>query len=96
MVSVCSQMHFIHMLWVSKYETHRVYVLSHYFFTTLGHGLIVQHLRYSEECGGYEELEPIDKNLQYDFNFQQSTHLRREVVILPVSQDFCSAGRGIQ
>ena len=50
-----------------------------------GRGLVVQHLRYSEECGGYEELEPIDKNLQYDFDFQQINHLRREVTILPVS-----------
>ena len=33
----------------------------------------------------YEELEPIEKNIQYDFNFQQSNHLRREVTILPVS-----------
>ena len=33
----------------------------------------------------YEELEPIDKNLQYDFNYQQINHLTREVTVLPVS-----------
>ena len=33
----------------------------------------------------YEELEPIDRNLQYDFNYQQINHLTREVTVLPVS-----------
>ena len=47
--------------------------------------MVVQHLRYSEECGGYEELEPIDKNLKYDFDYQQINHLRHEVTLLPVS-----------
>jgi hypothetical protein len=31
----------------------------------------------------YEELEPIDRNLQYDFNYQQINHLTREVTVLP-------------
>ena len=33
----------------------------------------------------YEELEPIDENLKYDFDYQQFTHLRREVLVKPVS-----------
>ena len=40
----------------------------------------------------YEELEPIDRNLQYDFNYQQITHLKREVVIKPVSVVYLCAG----
>ena len=32
-----------------------------------------------------EELEPIDRNLQYDFNYQQINHLTREATVLPVS-----------
>jgi len=31
-----------------------------------------------------EELRPIDENLQYDFNYQQITHLE-ETTVLPVS-----------
>ncbi|CAI8042462.1 DBH-like monooxygenase protein 1 homolog, partial [Geodia barretti] len=49
----------------------------------VGHGLTVQHFRKNPECDVYEELEPIDRNLQYDFNYQQITHLKREVVIKP-------------
>ena len=52
-----------------------------------GHGLTLQHIRYNSECAVYEELEPIDRNLQYDFDFQQITHLRREVIIKPVSHN---------
>ena len=57
-------------------------------FFPSGHGLTVQHIRYNSECDVYEELEPIDRNLKYDFNFQQITHLQREVIIEPV--DFCN------
>ncbi|CAI8042465.1 DBH-like monooxygenase protein 1 homolog, partial [Geodia barretti] len=49
----------------------------------VGHGLNLQHIRYNSECDVYEELEPIDKNLKYDFDFQQINHLKREVVIMP-------------
>ena len=51
----------------------------------LGHGLTLEHYRVNEECGVLEELEPIEQNLNYDFNFQQYTHLPREHVVLPVS-----------
>ncbi len=32
-----------------------------------------------------EELEPIDQNLNYDFNFQQITLLPKEHLVLQVS-----------
>lgn len=35
-----------------------------------GSGLVLQHYTPNEECAATEELEPVDKNLQYDFNFQ--------------------------
>lgn len=53
--------------------------------STSGHGLTFQHFRKNEECGVLEELEPIDQNFNYDFNFQQYNHLARERVVLPVS-----------
>jgi len=49
----------------------------------LGHGLVLQHFRQTDECGGLEELEPIDSNLKYDFNYQQFNILPREVKVLP-------------
>ena len=50
-----------------------------------GNGLTLQHIRYNSECDVYEELEPIERNLGYDFNFQQINHLPREVIVKPVS-----------
>jgi hypothetical protein len=49
----------------------------------VGRGLNLQHVRYNSECGVYEELEPIDKNLKYDFDFQQINHLKREIILKP-------------
>ena len=37
-----------------------------------GYGLSVQLFRKNEECGVTEELEPIDTNMQYDFDYQVS------------------------
>ena len=37
-----------------------------------GHGLVLQHFRRNEECGVLEELEPVDINQKYDFNYQVS------------------------
>jgi len=51
----------------------------------IGHGLTLQHYRQNPECGVLEELEPVEQNLQYDFNYQQTVHLSREVALLPVS-----------
>ncbi len=50
-----------------------------------GNGLTFQHFRMNDECGVLEELEPIEQNLNYDFNFQQYNHLAKERLILPVS-----------
>ena len=46
----------------------------------------MRQFRQNEECGALEELEPIDENRRYDFNYQQVTHLPRKVQILPVSE----------
>ena len=53
----------------------------------LGVGLTVHHLRRNQSCSqnDYEELIPIDQNLQYDFNYQQANHLPALVNIQPVS-----------
>lgn len=51
----------------------------------VGIGLTVQHIRRTQACGNdYQELEPIDQNLQYDFNYQQATYLPRLVNVQPV------------
>lgn len=44
-----------------------------------GKGLVIQHIRRNAECGATEELEPVDKDLQYDFNYQQFNHLPQKV-----------------
>lgn len=41
----------------------------------------------------YEELEPVDSNLKYDFDYQQFTHLKHEVIIKPVSVRLKTAER---
>ena len=38
--------------------------------STKGVGVSLQHYTSTNECGAKEELEPIDKNLKYDFNYQ--------------------------
>ncbi|XP_064399035.1 DBH-like monooxygenase protein 2 homolog [Halichondria panicea] len=47
-----------------------------------GHGLVVDHFR-DAECGLLEQLEPIDENRRYDFNYQQYTILPKTVTVLP-------------
>ena len=54
-------------------------------FHQSGTGLNLQHIRYNSECDVFEELEPIDRNLNYDFDFQQINHLPREVILRRVS-----------
>ena len=49
-----------------------------------GHGLSVRQFRQNNECDVLEELQPIDENRRYDFDFQQITHLPREIKVLPV------------
>ena len=50
-----------------------------------GRGLTLEQYRFNTECNVWEEVEPIDQNQNYDFNFQQFTYLRREHLVLPVS-----------
>lgn len=50
-----------------------------------GRGLTLKILRRTEQCGGLEELKPVDQNLQYDFNYQQFTYLTQEVTVYPVN-----------
>ena len=60
-------------------------IFGNFFHTHLvGHGLTLQHFRMNPECGRLEELPPIDQNLQYDFNYQQTVHLPAERTVLPV------------
>ena len=51
----------------------------------LGHGLILRHFRETSTCDGLEELQPIDQNRNYDFNYQQTTILPKTVKVLQVS-----------
>ena len=56
----------------------------------LGIKIGLLHLRRTEQCRDgkqIEELKPIDKNLQYDFNFQQTIHID-EVIVKPVSRHY--------
>ena len=59
-------------------------LMSRSLYVFLGRGLTLQHLRYNSECNVYEELEPIDRNLRYDFNYQQIVHFPSPKTILPV------------
>ena len=49
----------------------------------VGVGITLRHMRWNSTCGTYQELPPIDQNLQYDFNFQQFTMLPYSVTVLP-------------
>ena len=83
--TVCTiQFYFLHWSWLQLYIglCKQVYNWSCSCF--IGHGLTVQHFRMNSECGRLEELPPIDQNLQYDFNFQQTVHLPTERTVLPV------------
>ena len=53
-----------------------------------GTGITLRHMRWNNTCGAYQELPPIDQNLQYDFNLQQFNILPYSVTVLPVSSGF--------
>ena len=56
-------------------------------YTILGIGAVLRHVS-TVDCDGtkhYQDLAPIEKNLNYDFNFQQTNHLPNEITIQPVS-----------
>ncbi len=48
----------------------------------------MDHFR-DAECGLVEQLEPINENRRYDFNYQQYTILPKTVTVLPVSFIAC-------
>ena len=50
-----------------------------------GRAVTLRHLRMNSSCGGLQELPPVDQNLQYDFNFQQTNLLTSPVNVMPVS-----------
>ena len=53
----------------------------------IGHGLVLEHYR-DTQCLDevvLEEIQPIERNLFYDFNYQQVNTLPNERNILPVS-----------
>ena len=50
-----------------------------------GRKVSLLHYRFNSDCNVWEELEPIDTNLNYDFDYQQLVHLPREHVVLKVS-----------
>ena len=82
------QMFFTHIWLVSSTEKIAVGV---YFIWCMVHvigvGLTLHHLRRTESCDNeLEELKPLDQNLQYDFNFQQTNHLPEVINVKRVSK----------
>ena len=59
-------------------------------FTITGTGMTVKHFRKVNDtaCNAVEELEPIDSNPSYDFDFQQLNHLQRRVHVKKVSKKY--------
>ena len=56
-----------------------------YVYVYKGAGVTLRHYRANTtECSGTQELEPIEQNLQYDFNYQQSTVLPNPIKVMPV------------
>ena len=83
---MCLQISFTHILLVSSSSGLYIMPLTmYYIYHPSGHGLSLQHIRYNSDCAVYEELETIDENLKYDFDYQQFTHLRHEVLVKQVS-----------
>ena len=62
-------------------------------FYLLGHGVELQHFRRNDYCTGIRELKPVDSNPAYDFNYQQTTFLAREITVLPVNIERRLGGR---
>ncbi|KAL5460037.1 hypothetical protein EMCRGX_G033450 [Ephydatia muelleri] len=49
----------------------------------VGRAVTLRHLRMNSSCSGLQELPPVDKNIQYDFNFQQTNLLTSPVNVMP-------------
>ena len=47
---------------------------------TVGVGVELLHLRAQENCDGVRELKPIDRNLRYDFDYQNAVYFEDIVV----------------
>ena len=60
-----------------------MFIYTHY----LGTGLELSVLRENSSLGNncFDETQIVERNLNYDFNFQQFVYLPREVSIMPVS-----------
>ena len=72
-------------IYLTKFTTHKNFLTyGIHIVLLIGHGLKLQHFRMNPECGVLEELPPIDVNLQYDFDYQQTVHLPAERLVLPV------------
>ena len=52
------------------YKTNKTNYLTSCMLLTIGRALTVRHFRKTSQCKAVEELEPIDENLSYDFDFQ--------------------------
>ena len=55
----------------------------------LGSGVELTVLKRRDSCGNtsrYEQVNIIERNLNYDFNYQQFVHLPREITVMPVSK----------
>ena len=52
----------------------------------IGSGLELSLLRQNNSLGDncFEEVQVIDRNLNYDFDYQQFVYLPREVIVMPV------------
>ena len=58
--------------------------------TNVGVGLSLRRVKQTT-CDGvsyYEEVKPVDRNLRFDFNYQQTTHLPEPVNVLPVRSSY--------
>ena len=56
-----------------------------YVYVYKGAGVTLRHYRANTtECSGTQEMKPIEQNLQYDFNYQQSTVLPNPIKVMPV------------
>ncbi len=74
-------------------HTHLIGELSHDSHVTieyvcLGVGLelsVVDETTCSTGQSRVEQTQIVEKNLQYDFNFQQANHLTNDIIVKPVS-----------
>ena len=61
-----------------------MYYKTHISTFSSGIGVTFSVIRENDN-GEFHEIRPIEKNLNYDSNFQQYNHLTEEITVLPVS-----------